>query len=56
MSGLAEYQHVIYGLGAALVRNPDGSVREATVDELEKLQRSYASVLERSFAFKVPRE
>jgi hypothetical protein len=49
---MIEYVHEVYGTARALIRNPDGSVRAATPDELKQINDRYEPVLERSF--KVP--
>ena len=46
---MREYVHMVYGTGSALVRDPDGTVREATAAELEKLCEMYEPHLAESF-------
>lgn len=53
---MSEYVHEVYGTTEALVRNPDGSSREATPDELEQLRDRYKSALESSFRTRIASE
>lgn len=47
---MTEYVHKVYGTAWALMRNPDGSIREATPEELKTISDEfYAPELERSF-------
>lgn len=46
---MSEYVHVVYGTSFALIRDPDGAVREATFEELQELDKHYAIDLIRSF-------
>ena len=51
---MTEYVHEVYGGSSAMIRNPDGTIREATPEELEKLKELYASELERAFKVCIP--
>lgn len=44
-----EYTYETYGLASALVRNPDGTVRDATPEELAALNAPYDNALMASF-------
>lgn len=46
---MSEYVHEVCGTAWALIANPDGSVRDATAEELEELRRSTAAELQRTF-------
>lgn len=46
---MTEYVHKVYGTAGALLRDPDGTVRKATPEELEKLHETYEPALEQSF-------
>lgn len=47
---MSEYEHVVYGTARALIRNPDGSVREATPEEMGGVvDERYRLALEMSF-------
>jgi hypothetical protein len=45
-----EYTHETYGLASALVRNPDGTVRDAAAEELAAINALYDNALMASFA------
>lgn len=47
---MMESTHVVYGTGSAIVRDPDGTERQATPEELEKILKRYEPALEKSFA------
>lgn len=46
---MTEYIHEVYGTGRAQIRNPDGTLREATPAELERLAHLYGPGLKESF-------
>lgn len=51
---MTEYVHKVHGTASAMVRNPDGSIREATPEELERLRKLYEVELARSFGMSAP--
>jgi hypothetical protein len=53
---VSEYEHIVYGTGSALIREPDGTVRDATPEELERLQDTYKSAIEASFKMRIASE
>lgn len=44
-----KYTHSTYGVARAIFKNPDGTTREGTPEELEELRKKYEPSLRRSF-------
>jgi hypothetical protein len=45
-----KYIHRVYGMASAVVRNPDGTLRDATPKELEDLRKRTEPALRRSLS------
>jgi hypothetical protein len=46
---VTKYTHSVIGTASALIRNPDGTVRDATPQELAELRKRYEPALRESF-------